>query len=301
MLKDVFFYFWACLLVAIRGSLSSALNWASIVGVGIVGAYLERRGSPMSDPHTWQGIVWWGVIYTTAAWIIIFSLRLIFVAPFHLFYEQKAKADKFDGLNQVASGAKRRPSFAIGFDCPDLDQEKIAAFIEESSFPWQRSSFVRFDDQDVCRIWVENLESRPVFDCRLVIENFYPRSPVKNGVMLIADNRGADDEKGAAFHLAATERRYFKFLLLTKPIASEQLAVSIKSDQDRTGIAGVFDDSELEFNTEYFATIAAHGRDAFSRRINLTIKPISANEIAVCETVATDKRELQATNQEVGL
>ena len=73
-------YLWECLVRAWRGSLSSALNWAGIIGVGAVGAYLESRGQKMSDPHAWQEIVKWGAAYTAVAWVIIFAIRAIFVA-----------------------------------------------------------------------------------------------------------------------------------------------------------------------------------------------------------------------------
>jgi hypothetical protein len=91
-------YLWGILCLAWRGSISSALNWAGIIGVGIVGGYLERRGSQMSDPHAWQDVVKWGLIYTAVAWAIIFIVRLIIIAPFQLFKMKKDRADKLEGL-----------------------------------------------------------------------------------------------------------------------------------------------------------------------------------------------------------
>jgi hypothetical protein len=85
MVKTAWTYVSGCFTRALRGSLSSAFNWAGIVGVGAVGAYFEYRGRQMSDPHDWHEVVKWGFIYTGVAWAIIFLIRAIFVAPFQMF------------------------------------------------------------------------------------------------------------------------------------------------------------------------------------------------------------------------
>src|SRR5882724_9067801 len=98
MFRALWTYLWGCICHAWRGSISSALNWASIIGIGAVGAYLEKMGSPMSDPHTWYGIVGLTVVYTAVTWDIIFAFRLVVAAPFHLWREQKNRADGLEGL-----------------------------------------------------------------------------------------------------------------------------------------------------------------------------------------------------------
>jgi hypothetical protein len=80
-------YIGRCFARAGRGSLSSALNWAGIVGVSAVGTYLQYRGLHMTEPHSWLEIVEWATIYAVIAWAIIFLIRLIFVAPFQTFEE----------------------------------------------------------------------------------------------------------------------------------------------------------------------------------------------------------------------
>jgi|ERR1700722_8240365 hypothetical protein len=89
MLKSLRQYVWNCLVRAMRGSLSSALNWASILGVGAVGAYYQSRGMKISDPRAWQDFVAWGLVYTAVAWSIIFAVRAILVAPFQTYVDSK--------------------------------------------------------------------------------------------------------------------------------------------------------------------------------------------------------------------
>jgi hypothetical protein len=81
------FYFGTCLARAIRGSLLSALNWASTVGVAVVGATYQYWGLTITEPHGWFDIVKWGLIYLVIAWAIFFLVRLIFVVPFQIFKE----------------------------------------------------------------------------------------------------------------------------------------------------------------------------------------------------------------------
>jgi len=282
MVRTYFTYVWASACRAWRGSINNALNWASVIGIGVVGAYREREWSaPLSDPHTWQGIVGWTLVYTAIAWIMIFLARLIFVAPFQLYHIQKTRADRLDGLRQIANDASRPPSFDIGF--------------EYSQFIPEQYQYKSFFHHSVCRIWVESLEHRPIGDCRIVIEKFGPVSPIQNGALLIPDQRGSDEEKSAEVTFATTEKRYFKFLEIQETLDSrlhhsldseKECELVIKSDRDKTGFAGVFDEKILEFG-RYFATIAVHGNDASSRRIDLIINAISPTDIHVTEADST--------------
>lgn len=54
MLQALRDYVFDCLSRALRGSLSGALNWAGIIGVGCVGGYYQYRGLTMTDPHSWH-------------------------------------------------------------------------------------------------------------------------------------------------------------------------------------------------------------------------------------------------------
>jgi hypothetical protein len=93
-----------CLQRAFWGSLSSALNWAGIVGVGVVGAvggYLGR----IINPQTWQQVVTWALVYTAATWVIFFFFRLVFVAPFQVFKDGEGQRER---LQQELEDRERR-------------------------------------------------------------------------------------------------------------------------------------------------------------------------------------------------
>lgn len=96
MLKCLCSYLWNCLCTALRGSLASAFNWAGIVGVGILGATLDYRGSKMNFGDGWLGVVISGLVYTGIAWVAIFALRLIFVAPFQVWRKEREKTSDLE-------------------------------------------------------------------------------------------------------------------------------------------------------------------------------------------------------------
>jgi hypothetical protein len=125
-------------------------------------------------------------------------------------------------------------------------------------------------DPDVCRIWIENLVTGQINDCRLVIEDIYPEMPTtKKGTMLHSD-----------FSLFRTERRYFSFLRLV-PFGS-----GIVIDR-YTGAAPSFGDIEkersqvLEVGKSFSVTIAAHGNEANSRRMTLYINVVNDTTVIV--------------------
>lgn len=84
-------YVGKCFAGASRGSVSSAFNWAGIIGLSAVGTYLQYQGLRMTEPHSWLEIVEWAAINAVIAWVIIFLLRLIFVAPFQTFEETESR------------------------------------------------------------------------------------------------------------------------------------------------------------------------------------------------------------------
>jgi hypothetical protein len=123
-LKILANYILDCARNALRGSLSSAFNWAGIVGVGAVGAYFEFRGRLMTSPHDWHEVVKWGAIYTAVAWTIIFAFRLIFVAPFKLYYEQRKKADTKTSGNWRAIDAQNEMANALRAHTEELARHR---------------------------------------------------------------------------------------------------------------------------------------------------------------------------------
>ena len=247
----------------------------------------------MSDPHTWQGVVEWGAIYTAVAWTIIFVIRLVIVAPFQMWREQKDRADSLEGLRQVANEASRPPSFEIGFEhTPFEPHEGISAF----DFHTHRS---------LVRIWVENIEGRAIEDCRVVLENFGPSSPVKIGSMLLPDNRGSNEEKSARFDLASTEKRFFRFIDLdffpgqapdnrleqygySKPGQEPSYHFYLRTEHEGTGYSWYLTAAAtLNVGKQYFATIVVHGKKANSRRMDLTINVMNNGELRVAEANST--------------
>jgi hypothetical protein len=89
-------YLAKCFERALRGSLTSAFNWAGILGLGIVAAVYQYRGVTITDPHTWSEVTIWGLAYIAIAWVIIFIIRLIFVAPFQTFKETEVQRLKLE-------------------------------------------------------------------------------------------------------------------------------------------------------------------------------------------------------------
>lgn len=132
MFRLVRSYFWLCICRAWVGALSSALNWGGILGAGVLGILLEYRASQITFGEGWQGVVLSGVAYTAAAWVVIFIVRLILVAPFLTWRDQKDRADKSEGLRQIAEDVSLPPSFEIGFESapfqfPEVDRNDFVA------------------------------------------------------------------------------------------------------------------------------------------------------------------------------
>jgi len=89
---------WYCgryLRFALRDSFKSALNWASILGVGALGAFVEWQRLHVTFAEGWQGVVLGAFVYTIIAWIVIFFFRLLFLAPLQVWREGKWYDGKF--------------------------------------------------------------------------------------------------------------------------------------------------------------------------------------------------------------
>jgi hypothetical protein len=163
-------YVWHCLTCAWRGSLSSALNWASIVGVGAVAAYFQSQGLTMTDPHAWQEVVKWGLIYTAVAWLIIFAVRAIFVAPFQAYARGCELEDRLRpklGISFVKGTTVPRPdgfrhTFLQVINKSDGFIEDVLPRIIESKFKregsdfWQSTSIIATINLSWCLIPEEN-------------------------------------------------------------------------------------------------------------------------------------------------
>jgi hypothetical protein len=306
-MRRFFVFWWKCAQAAFWGNTAFANDWQWLVGYPLTAAILWVIGYfyasfsgriDMTLSTGALGALAAAFIAYVLTWLASFVLRL-FNQPVILFHEQKDRADKLEKLRQIANDSSQPPSFDIGIESPELPLARIASFYEmRATFPGgpQKMPINIFDPPiEVCRVWVENLEHSPTNDCRVVIEDFRPDSPVKNGVLLIPDNRGADDKRDAKFNIAATEKRYFKFLRLIQPIGEENLNLVIKSDQDRTGLMGIFDRAKLSFEKRYFATIAVHGKNARSRRMNLVIDATSEDNIKVSLTPTQKMPVVEAT------
>ncbi len=77
-------YLLACFVIAFRGSVQSASNWAGVVGFGSVGIGLWYFGVKFPAPEwPWDFVV--ALSYFFVAWVVIFLFRLIFVAPYQLY------------------------------------------------------------------------------------------------------------------------------------------------------------------------------------------------------------------------
>jgi len=243
-MRRFFSFWWQCARTAFWGNAAFANDWQWLLGYPITAAslwilgyfYAELSGRIEVTLATGAlGALAAAFVAYVITWLASFIARL-FNAPVILFYEQKDRADKLDGLRQLANDVSQPPSFDLGFELPEIDITAIKRAHADKS---AASSFLAI--QDICRIWVENLTNHPIDGCCVVIEEFTPESPVKNGVMLFPDNRGAREQQSAQFHLAATQKRFFKFLRL------EELKVFIKSDQDLTGILEGFNQASLQF------------------------------------------------------
>jgi hypothetical protein len=194
-----------------------------------------------------------------------------------LYYAEKDRADKLDGLRQVANDASRPPSFDIGFEYRAFD-------IDGPHYGLTRHALLR--------IWIENLENRPIEGCRVVIENFGPVSPIRKGAMLFRDIRG-EDEKSTQFHLAATEKMFFRFVEVESISfgRDDGYNLKIRCDEEGTGTFSFIDRPVLESKKQYFATIVVHGKNANSRRLDLTIDAMSETELKVTRSDSTPATE----------
>jgi hypothetical protein len=77
-------YLLECIKFAWPGSISLANAWAPFLGAGAIWFALWLRGFEMIVPDQWPGLIFVGVFCVGAAWLILFSIRVIFCAPYAL-------------------------------------------------------------------------------------------------------------------------------------------------------------------------------------------------------------------------
>lgn len=303
-MRRYFAFWWLCARTAFWGNTAFANDWQWVFGIPVVsgfviwanaryGADFMTTGNPIADGFL--GALSAFIVTWTIAYVIRFSN-----SPVTLYHAEKNRADKLEELRNVANDVTRPPSFDIGFERIPYDPEKQVAY------GWTHYT--------AARIWVENLEGRPIENCRVVIENFSPDSPIKNGAMLWPDNRGSEDEKNARFDLAATEKRFFKFIDLSvwpgrapdtrlekygysEPGYATTYTFELRSDQESGGWTGVLSRTKLETGKRYFATIVIHAKNANSRRIDLTLDTMDNGELHIIESEATAQYRKEASHE----
>jgi hypothetical protein len=245
-----------------------AIWWAAVM----VLRFYFGRSTQMTDQVAWAQAIGIAAIVIYVPLLLLYLFRVPFM-------RDKAAITEIDRLKALAGEDTSAPCFDLGFEVRGVDATKLD---------------YHFKPQDVCRIWVENLTDRPIEDCRIVVEGFISSESVKRGAMLVADNPRGDDERSAKFTLAATERRYFKFLILKGggSFSDRHKGAKLIFESDQTG-TDVFDllfRPSLEFGKRYFATIVVHGERASSRRMNLTIDATSETDIRVYENGSAGRK-----------
>jgi hypothetical protein len=193
---------------------------------------------------------------------------------------------------KLATDVGHPPSFDIGFEKLELPPQNV-----DDSFETTRRSLRK---KTACLIWIENIDGQPISDCRVVLEDFQPRLPqMVPGAMLLSVN-----ENDQIADLASSERRYFRFIdyrLGFKVITQTSHGNTVD------GLASLAKDLEspsLPIGERFSATIVAHGNNAGSRRLNLTIDTISETELHVAtsdSTPVTDKRAHQQQGKQSAL
>jgi hypothetical protein len=76
--------------MAFRGASTGAASWAPILGAGLIGAAMHYRGEEMIFPDGPFGVVISAVVYTLAAWVVIFFIRAVFIIPFQLWSGERS-------------------------------------------------------------------------------------------------------------------------------------------------------------------------------------------------------------------
>ena len=202
-----FFKFWRrCAQNAFWGNAPFANDWQWLIGYPVVAVilaavgyfYAELSGKiELTLTNGALGALIAALAAYVVTWLAAFVVRLL-NQPVLLFDEQRRQIDTLLGKARSSTAEIEASSFGLGYEFSKFDEEEHQYSLRGR--------------HELLRIWVENLSPRPLNECRVVVEKIQPQASITNGALLIPDQRGAEQEPSAAFHLAVTERRYFKFL-----------------------------------------------------------------------------------------
>ncbi|SHK94545.1 hypothetical protein [Bradyrhizobium lablabi] len=121
----VFAFWWLCARTAFWGNSSAANDWqwifasplwqsiGSAIG-GALGAFISAHWmeAPLMSPDTPMGVFLGGLFGFCATWLAFFLVRFL-KTPSTLYYEQKDRADKLEGIASTAILSKRRKPIAV--------------------------------------------------------------------------------------------------------------------------------------------------------------------------------------------
>lgn len=282
-MRRFFAFSWLCLKRAFPGNAAFANDWQWAFGSPLVSGFSglailalgALTPSIARHLHLDSGTTGYppidSLIGALAAflltWLISFLVRLA-LAPSALYYEQLERADLLSGS---PSPGLRKHFFKLGYDPHHVPADVLEKMAGEY--------YSLVGSQDICRIWVENVTTRPIQDCRVVVESFVPDAPIRKGAYLVPENRKSGDHS-SQFDLAGSERRYFAFLSLSREFHTKELQVLLHSDEDNHSPMAFLDrENELEVDRTYIATVAVHGKEASSERISITINVKSVSEV----------------------
>ncbi len=127
MLPTFNHYIADCFRRAWTGSIESAINWSGVIGAAILallGQYLLGRPIVFDDASA-AGIIGAFIVFTVAAWAVLFVFRLIFAAPF------SAWKDSQDKIVELAAAV--RPALEL-----EIEREGAiySAEIAATSYSW---------------------------------------------------------------------------------------------------------------------------------------------------------------------
>lgn len=91
----VCWYCGRCWRFGLAGSFRSATNWGGILGVGLLGWLLSQYGHTLMPAGNWYEAVAQGLIYIAAAWVVIFLVRTVLIAPFAIHQDGEWHGTRF--------------------------------------------------------------------------------------------------------------------------------------------------------------------------------------------------------------
>jgi hypothetical protein len=108
-----------CLRFAVSGAYKSSLNWGGILGAGVIGGLADAGGFSLVAAEGWRGAVASGLVYTAVAFVVIFLVRVLIVAPFVIHRDGEWHGNKF---------VYREPKLAIHVYMSPKDNNRLYHF-----------------------------------------------------------------------------------------------------------------------------------------------------------------------------